>query len=60
MLLFRVAEVATEAQLNNAAILLCQRKASGYTHQCTGYRLEAFKTTPAALPAAAAMLAVAG
>jgi hypothetical protein len=47
-------------QVDNAAIPLCKRNASGYTHQCTGHRLEVFKTTPAAMPAAAAMLAVAG
>jgi hypothetical protein len=39
-------------QLNNAAIPLCQRGASGYTQQCIGHYLEVFKTTSAAKVAA--------
>jgi hypothetical protein len=39
-------------RFNNAAIPLCEREASGYTRQCTGHYLEAFKTTFAAKVAA--------
>jgi hypothetical protein len=55
-----IAELATQMQLDNAAIPLCVREASGYTRQCTGHRLETFKTTSATIVAAPAVIAVAG